>query len=113
MVGGYVEIFNVTSFEEDVENKNFEDECKNGQVTFPHAPFGGGGYTERAWIFDGKEWTDTKKMSVKRDTPSCSLIELGDGEVSVHFKSLFPEQKINSLEISLITIMQSGLIEFN
>ena len=99
MVGGYVEIFNVTSFEEDVENKNFEDECKNRQVTFPHAPFGGGGYTERAWIFDGKEWTDTKKMSVKRDTPSCSLIELGDGEVSVHFKSLFPEQKINSLEI--------------
>ncbi len=59
-----------------------------------HGVFGGNvarngsdGFVNKGWIFDGKQWTETEPMSVVRDQPACSLVEMDNGEVNE--KALF------------------------
>ncbi len=42
----------------------------------------GGSFYNKAWIFDGKDWNSIRNMSIVRDDPACSLIEMNDGEVN-------------------------------
>ena len=41
----------------------------------------GGLFYNQAWIFDGQEWFSIRNMSIVRDDPACSLVEMDDGEV--------------------------------
>jgi hypothetical protein len=44
--------------------------------------FGGGGSASEAWMFDGVDWQPLPSMSVVRNSPMCSLVQMDDGEVS-------------------------------
>lgn len=53
-----------------------------GEAPFPQQPFVGGGISlKRTWLYDGLYWMETADMSVPRDRPACSLVELPDGQV--------------------------------
>ena len=46
--------------------------------------FVGGLFHNQAWIFDGKVWNSIGKMSIVRDDPACSLVEMEEGEVRIY-----------------------------
>ena len=42
-----------------------------------------GGYqTNRTWIYNGQQWTETAEMKIARDRPACSLLNMPDGKVT-------------------------------
>ena len=45
---------------------------------------GGALQTNKTWLFNGNTWEERTPMSIPRDRPACSIINMPDGEVSVH-----------------------------
>jgi hypothetical protein len=45
---------------------------------------GGAVVLSKSFIFDGKEWTELASMSVPRANPSCTLVDMDDGEVTFY-----------------------------
>ena len=84
MVGGLSNAYNLTNvFDEGpTDNTGCPTEYPRYLVeVIGNNSVGGGTYFKEAWIFDGSEWTAIKPMWTIRDTPSCSLVEMDDGEV--------------------------------
>ena len=44
---------------------------------------GGALQTNKTWLFNGNTWEEKTPMSIPRDRPACSIINMPDGEVSV------------------------------
>jgi hypothetical protein len=82
MAGGLAQTFNLVKDFGEEDYVRDSSGCRNySSATFVE-DIGGGTYFDRAWIFDGKDWHKIAPMSVARDQPACSLIEMDDGEVS-------------------------------
>ena len=44
----------------------------------------GGGYSlKSAWIYDGYDWNRLPDMSVVRDRPACSVLNVQDGSIRI------------------------------
>ena len=41
----------------------------------------GGGSISKAWLYDGKDWKEIAPMTVTRDRPACSLLNMPNGKV--------------------------------
>ena len=50
---------------------------------------GGAGVTDQAWMYNGNDWKSMAKMSIGRDRPACSLINMPDGKVTFQHNSQF------------------------
>ena len=50
--------------------------------------FGGGVQTDKAWMFDGYSWKKIAPMSIARDRPACSIINMPNGKVMCQLSSL-------------------------
>jgi hypothetical protein len=82
MAGGLAQTFNlVNDFAEEDYVRDSTGCLRASNATLVDG-IGGGTYFDRAWIFDGKDWHNITHMSVARDQPACSLVEMDDGEVS-------------------------------
>ncbi len=82
MAGGLAQTFNlVKDFAEEDYVRDSTGCLRASNATLVDG-IGGGTYFDRAWIFDGKDWRNIAPMSVARDQPACSLVEMDDGEVS-------------------------------
>lgn len=44
---------------------------------------GGGRVLKRAWMYNGETWLNLPSMSIPRDRPACSLIQLNDDSVNM------------------------------
>eukprot|EP00095_Tigriopus_kingsejongensis_P000444 maker-scaffold492_size156171-snap-gene-0.17 protein:Tk00444 transcript:maker-scaffold492_size156171-snap-gene-0.17-mRNA-1 annotation:"AT19278p" len=38
---------------------------------------------DKVWLHDGNDWAQLEPMSVRRDRPACSLVQLADGQIRV------------------------------
>ena len=45
---------------------------------------GGALQTNKTWLFNGNTWEEKAPMSIPRDRPACSIINMPDGEVGVY-----------------------------
>lgn len=41
----------------------------------------GGGSIRKAWLYDGRSWEEIAPMTVTRDRPACSLLNMPNGKV--------------------------------
>ena len=55
---------------ENVEEYDYESVKKGGAIQ-----------TDKAWIYNGLTWEEKAPMSVARDRPACSLVNMPNGEV--------------------------------
>ena len=55
---------------ENVEEYDYENVKKGGAIQ-----------TDKAWIYNGNTWEEKAPMSVARDRPACSLVNMPNGEV--------------------------------
>lgn len=44
---------------------------------------GGALQTEKVWLFDGNTWNEMSPMSIARDRPACSIINMPDGKINI------------------------------
>ena len=99
MGGGFLTAYNVdgaTSIEKDddiFDNANIIDGAderdrrrrredqnnidKNNTIN----DLGGGYQTNKVWIYNGNKWEERKPMSIARDRPACSIVNMPNGEV--------------------------------
>ena len=86
MAGGLAAGFKLeTSFDDENYEKDLVPPCTNRSTTEVFTDIsnaGGGNFLDRAWIFNGESWKEIAPMSVVRDRPACSLVEMDDEEVS-------------------------------
>jgi hypothetical protein len=108
MAGGLTQNFNlVKDFAEEDYVRDSTGCLKASNATLVDG-IGSETYFDRAWIFNGKDWLSIAPMSVARDQPACSLVEMDDGEVrwSVH-KSICPSLCLSAC-LSLFIVLYSG-----
>ena len=88
MAGGYVQPYPLKdAFEEEDESKSeeqYEDDSNLEGIHYFEGPIGGGGFIDTTWLYDGRAWSRIKPLATKRDFPSCSLVDLDDGQVIKH-----------------------------
>ena len=93
MTGGLAAAFKLDAAKFDDENydKDFIAPCNDMSETIvvdDDGDLGGGIYLKLAWIFNGESWEKIAPMTVVRDHPACSLVEMDDGEVLFSFTYL-------------------------
>ena len=62
------------------------DDLKSGDIVgtvIVNETIGGGGQTDRSWLFSGEEWHEVKAAPVGRDRPACSIVNMPDGKVCI------------------------------
>ena len=49
----------------------------------------GGIQLNRTWIYDGIQWNEMAPMSIARDRPACSLVNMPNGKVPLYIMQEF------------------------
>ena len=64
---------------------DYEDEISNEveseDYEYSFVEKGGALQTNKTWLFNGNTWEEKTPMSIPRDRPACSIINMPDGEV--------------------------------
>lgn len=56
----------------------------NDDVEYTNEDIGGAVQTNKTWMFNGKSWEARAEMSIARDRPACSIMNMPNGEVICH-----------------------------
>ena len=56
----------------------------NDDVEYTNEDIGGAVQTNKTWMFNGNSWEARAEMSIARDRPACSIMNMPNGEVSCH-----------------------------
>ena len=62
------------------------DVLQSGNITgsvWVNETLGGGGQTDRSWLFSGEEWHEVAPAPIGRDRPACSIVNMPDGKVCI------------------------------
>merc|ERR1719150_414093 len=66
---------------------DYEDEISNevesDDYEYSFVEKGGALQTNKTWLFNGNTWEEKTPMSIPRDRPACSIINMPDGEINV------------------------------
>ena len=84
MVGGLSQLYELVDGFEDIpkDEKGCPENYPNLLVEkIENQSKGGGKFLNKAWLYDGAQWTEVEEMSSQRDNPLCSLIQMADEEV--------------------------------
>ena len=58
---------------------------KSEEYDYENVSKGGAVQTDKAWIYNGLTWDEKARMSMARDRPACSLVNMPNGDVRFKF----------------------------